>query len=136
MHDKWYISENMLCHQEITLIHGYVFIFKQLTNLGESKLLSFALCFSGFLLANLNDVRYDYTSPFSVIMFHKESRFFKHKQKIPTVCDFWMRSSKKNIYLKVSSNFVQKSIGINFKWKLTGHVNERLYTAQQYKISV
>lgn len=57
MHDKWHISENMLCHCEITLIHGYVFIFKQLTNLRVSKLLSFALCFCGFLLVNLNDVR-------------------------------------------------------------------------------
>lgn len=57
MHDKWHISENMSCHCEITLIHGYVFIFKQLTDPRVSKLLSFALYLCGFLLANLNDVK-------------------------------------------------------------------------------
>ena len=38
MYDKLHSSVNMLCHCEMILMHGYVFIAKQLTNLKVSEI--------------------------------------------------------------------------------------------------
>lgn len=45
MHDKLHSSVNMLCHCEMILIHGYVFIAKQPTNLKESEISFMGFCY-------------------------------------------------------------------------------------------
>lgn len=55
MHNKLYSSENMLCDCEMILIHGYVFIGKQLANLKVSQIFVGLCC---LLLQNSSAFKY------------------------------------------------------------------------------
>lgn len=56
MHDKLHTSVNTLCHCGMILIHAYVFITEQLTNLKVSEV-SF-MGFRYFMLQNSNGKKY------------------------------------------------------------------------------
>lgn len=56
MHDKLHTSVNTLCHCEMILIHAYVFITEQLTNLKISEVSFVGFCY--FMLQNSNSIKY------------------------------------------------------------------------------
>lgn len=55
-HDKLHTSVNTLCHCGMILIHAYVFIMEQLTNLKVSAVSFMGFCY--FMLQNSNGIKY------------------------------------------------------------------------------